>query len=228
MLMFSIFCPLLCGTQIKDIQQHLKVCKNKHLLNKYYFQCPYHPNHILSKKSFPSHLENCPNKKQITEIENVENSELDKLTKKESLSKYNSKPKKEIKLKLNVLEKKKDKKLIEKLNTNNDLSLDKSTNNDLSLDKSTNDDNLSFDIFKKNKHLKQFEERKGSFYSENTEPSYDNSFRSVKNPYHKKISFDKKVKVFVYEKELLYTSRFQRKYQKKNDEDFIKTYNKNI
>ena len=218
MLMFSIFCPLLCGTQIKDIQQHLKVCKNKHLLNKYYFQCPYHPNHILSKKSFPSHLENCPNKKQITEIENVENSELDKLTKKESLPKYNSKPKKEIKLKLNVLEKKKDKKLMEKLNTNNDLSLDKSTN----------DDNLSFDIFKKNKHLKQFEERKGSFYSENTEPSYDNSFRSVKNPYHKKISFDKKVKVFVYEKELLYTSRFQRKYQKKNDEDFIKTYNKNI
>ena len=218
MLMFSIFCPLLCGTQIKDIQQHLKICKKKHLLNKYYFQCPYHPNHILSKKSFPSHLENCSNKKQITEIENVENSELDKLTKKESLSKYNSKPKKEIKLKLNVLEKKKDKKLIEKLNTNNDLSLDKSTN----------DDNLSFDIFKKNKHLKQFEERKGSFYSENTEPSYDNSFRSVKNPYHKKISFDKKVKVFVYEKELLYTSRFQRKYQKKNDEDFIKTYNKNI
>ena len=78
MLMFSIFCPLLCGNQIKDIQQHLKECKKKNLLNKYYFQCPFNPNHIISKNVFPYHKENCPDKKVNTEIDNiVDNSELE-------------------------------------------------------------------------------------------------------------------------------------------------------
>ena len=33
--MFSVFCPLLCGKQTKNIIEHIKECKNKDYLNKY-------------------------------------------------------------------------------------------------------------------------------------------------------------------------------------------------
>lgn len=68
MSMFSVFCPLLCGIQVKNIQEHLKSCKNKKYLNKYYFQCPYNPNHISSKNVFPIHKQNCPDKIESNEI----------------------------------------------------------------------------------------------------------------------------------------------------------------
>ena len=212
MLMFSIFCPLLCGNQIKDIQQHLKECKKKNLLNKYYFQCPFNPNHIISKNVFPYHKENCPDKRAITEIDNVNNSE-EEFTKIDPLKrKINSK--KGIKLKDNIFEKKKDKKIIEKYKSNDDISFNKNNKHI----------NLTFDIF--DRKLKKFEEREGSFYSEKTDISYDNSLKNSKRLFKQKISFDNNVKVFVYQKELLYSSRFQRNYNDHNDETFIKKYNK--
>ena len=64
MSVFNVFCPLLCGSQIRNIETHLKVCKNKGHLNKYYFQCPYNPNHICSKNVFPIHKESCQDKKE--------------------------------------------------------------------------------------------------------------------------------------------------------------------
>ena len=63
----STFCPLLCGSIIKNISVHLIFCHNKHLLGKYYLQCPYNENHILSKKIYENHIENCidkPKRKQ--------------------------------------------------------------------------------------------------------------------------------------------------------------------
>ncbi len=215
MLMFSIFCPLLCGNQIKDIQQHLKECKKKNLLNKYYFQCPFNPNHIISKNVFPYHKENCPDKKANTEIDNiVDNSELEEFKKNTPLLIKKNKSEKEIKLKENNLENKKEKKKIEKYNSHDDISPSKSARHI----------NLNFDIF--DRKLKRFEEREGSFYSENTDISYDNSLKNTKRPLKQKISFDNNVKVFVYQKELLYSSRFQRHYNDHNDETFIKKYNK--
>ena len=63
MSVFNVFCPLLCGSLIRNIESHLKICKNKEHLNKYYFQCPFNPNHICSKNVFPIHKESCPDKK---------------------------------------------------------------------------------------------------------------------------------------------------------------------
>ena len=72
MSMFNVFCPLLCGNQVKNIEEHLKTCKNKNHLNKYYFQCPFNPNHICSKNVFPIHKENCPDKrKENISLENL-------------------------------------------------------------------------------------------------------------------------------------------------------------
>ena len=68
MSVFNVFCPLLCGSQIRNIETHLKVCKNKGHLNKYYFQCPYNPNHICSKNVFPIHKESCPDKKEKNQV----------------------------------------------------------------------------------------------------------------------------------------------------------------
>ena len=59
---FKIYCPLLCGTKIINLFEHLKICNNIKLLGKYYLQCPYNKEHIINKKYYDCHVENCPNK----------------------------------------------------------------------------------------------------------------------------------------------------------------------
>ena len=213
MLMFKVFCPLLCGEQIKEIQQHLKICKNKNHLNKYYFQCPYNPNHICSKNVFPIHKESCPDKKkEEKEDENTDNFDFDDLNDKNILFKKKIvvESKKEILLKKqNNSEKKKEK---EKKNKINNDSFN-----------SKNNKNLNFDIIDKN--IRFNEEKEGSIYSEKTDISSDGSLKNMKKLYKKKVTFDKMVKVFVYEKELI--SKFQRRFsKKKSEETFIEIYNK--
>ena len=61
----NLFCPLLCGSNIKDISLHLIFCQKKHLLGKYYFQCPYNSNHIFGKKAYEYHIKNCPDEFKI-------------------------------------------------------------------------------------------------------------------------------------------------------------------
>ena len=61
----NLFCPLLCGSNIKDISLHLIFCQKKHLLGKYYFQCPYNANHIFGKKAYEYHIKNCPDEFKI-------------------------------------------------------------------------------------------------------------------------------------------------------------------
>ena len=61
----NLFCPLLCGSNIKDISLHLIFCQKKHLLGKYYFQCPYNTNHIFGKKAYEYHIKNCPDEFKI-------------------------------------------------------------------------------------------------------------------------------------------------------------------
>ena len=61
----NLFCPLLCGSNIKDISLHLIFCQNKNLLGKYYFQCPYNSNHIFGKKAYEYHIKNCPDEFKI-------------------------------------------------------------------------------------------------------------------------------------------------------------------
>ena len=61
----NLFCPLLCGSNIKDISLHLIFCQKKHLLGKYYFQCPYNANHIFGKKAHEYHIKNCPDEFKI-------------------------------------------------------------------------------------------------------------------------------------------------------------------
>ena len=61
----NLFCPLLCGSNIKDISLHLIFCHKKHLLGKYYFQCPYNTNHIFGKKAYEYHIKNCPDEFKI-------------------------------------------------------------------------------------------------------------------------------------------------------------------
>ena len=95
MSMFNVFCPLLCGNQVKNIEEHLKTCKNKNHLNKYYFQCPFNPNHICSKNVLKENisLENLKeNKNNTPEKKNkiIKNFESDSFLKKEKKKKENS------------------------------------------------------------------------------------------------------------------------------------------
>ena len=69
----NLFCPLLCGNNIKDISLHLIFCQNKNLLGKYYFQCPYNSNHIFGKKAYEYHIKNCPDEFKIKRKQKREN-----------------------------------------------------------------------------------------------------------------------------------------------------------
>ena len=69
----NLFCPLLCGSNIKDISLHLIFCQNKNLLGKYYFQCPYNSNHIFGKKAYEYHIKNCPDEFKIKRKQKREN-----------------------------------------------------------------------------------------------------------------------------------------------------------
>ena len=69
----NLFCPLLCGSNIKDLSLHLIFCQNKHLLGKYYFQCPYNSNHIFGKKVYEYHIKNCPDEFKIKRKQKREN-----------------------------------------------------------------------------------------------------------------------------------------------------------
>ena len=90
----NLFCPLLCGSQYKNLKEHLIYCKKHHLLGKYYFQCPFNPEHIIGKKIYELHIQNCRDSKN----KKNENQKVFDLTKIKTLYKN---PKILIKPKLN-------------------------------------------------------------------------------------------------------------------------------
>ena len=276
--MFSVFCPLLCGKQTKNIIEHIKECKNKNYLNKYYFQCPYNPIHICSKNVFPIHKENCPDKIETNEIYSSENLSLNQnitpiksnkniqsylsascskkdilkeknlisqfLTEENEIKERNIKsklfnnetnkikenltsPKKEIifnynnnisnnkngiLLKPTPIKSKKDLEL--KLNhidiSNKEIQLEESSS-----EKKKKEKNIS-NSYNNNNHLvligklkKQLnfdidnelnEEKEGSIYSEKTDTSSESSLKNIKKNLKKKVTFNQKVKIFVYQK----------------------------
>ncbi len=270
MSMFNVFCPLLCGNQVKNIEDHLKTCKNKNHLNKYYFQCPFNPNHICSKNVFPIHKENCPDKiekkenislenlkenknntpekknKIIKNFESVSFLKEEKIKNENSISNFLTENKKEIKdLNMKTINEE-SKKIIENLtptkadllfNYNDDLSTNKKKNllkptpiklkknfdieskkeiqlkeNSLDLKKREKiksndfiDNNNKLVLIGKLKKQLNFDneindEKEESIYSEKTDISSDGSFKNMIKNSQKKVSFGKKIKVFVYKR----------------------------
>ena len=275
MSMFSVFCPLLCGNQTKNILEHIKECKNKNYLNKYYFQCPYNPIHICSKNVFPIHKDNCPDKIDKKEISSTDNLSLNRnvtpiksnknirnylsascskkdiikeknyisqfLTeeneinernlktinenktinedliqnKKEIIFNYNdniSSSKKEILLKPTPIKSKKDLEL--NLNhldiSNKEIELKESSSDKKKIEKnisnSYNNNNHLVLIGKLKKQLnfdienELNEEKEGSIYSEKTDTSSESSLKNMKKNLKKKVTFNQKVKIYIYQK----------------------------
>ena len=274
MSMFSVFCPLLCGNQTKNILEHIKECKNKDYLNKYYFQCPYNPIHICSKNVFPIHKENCPDKIDKKEISSSDNLSLNpnvtpiksnkniqnylsascskkgklngknfisqflteeneinesnlksinktkkknedlKQSKKEIIFNYNdniSSREKEILLRPTPIKSKKEL----EINLNHiDISNKEIQLKESSSDKKKEEKNISNSY--NNNHLvligklkKQLnfdidnelnEEKEGSIYSERTDTSSESSLKNMKKNLKKKVTFNQKVKIYIYRK----------------------------
>jgi len=105
MSIFLPFCPLLCGHRTNLILEHIKHCKNKHLLNVKFFQCPYNPTHIFGKKAFKMHVDRCPDrfknidtneeKKEEQEQEKKEEEKKERKKKKEKEENTKNEEKKE-------------------------------------------------------------------------------------------------------------------------------------
>ena len=227
----NLFCPLLCGSQYKNLKEHLIYCKKHHLLGKYYFQCPFNPEHIIGKKIYELHIQNCRDSKD----KKIEKQKLFDLTKIKTL--YNKqkiliKPKLnqdilnednfEFQNKFSKIKESESKKEIE-LKEKNKRKDDKQEGNNLILNKNIqihhrNVFSLDF-LFKK-----ENEKFLLSTISDNSETSDESQkrFSRVK----KKVTFGRMVKVIVYKKNE--GDKKLKKNQKiSNDGDFIKeTYMK--
>ncbi len=94
----KMYCPLLCGSLFINLKDHLIFCQKKHLLGKYYFECPFNSNHILGKKIINMHIQHCPNKKYNKD--SLNNNNFDEVNFDNKFTKIKE-SKKEIKLKEN-------------------------------------------------------------------------------------------------------------------------------
>ena len=226
----NLFCPLLCGSQYKNLKEHLIICKKKHLLGKYYFQCPFNPEHIIGKKIYELHIQNCRDSKE----KKIEKQKLFDLCKSKTL---NNKPKLIITPKLNLdiinednygfqnkfskIKESESKKEIE-LKEKNKKKEDKQEVNNLIINKKIpihHRNVFSLDFLKKENEIFLL-----STISDNSETSDESQkrFSRVK----KKVTFGRMVKVIVYKKNE--GDKKLKKNQKiSNDGDFIKeTYMK--
>ena len=226
----NLFCPLLCGSQYKNLKEHLIYCKKHHLLGKYYFQCPFNPEHIIGKKIYELHIQNCRDSKE----KKIEKQKLFDLCKSKTL---NNKPKLIITPKLNLdiinednygfqnkfskIKESESKKEIE-LKEKNKKKEDKKEGNNLIINKQIpihHRNVFSLDFLKKENEIFLL-----STISDNSETSDESQkrFSRVK----KKVTFGRMVKVIVYKKNE--GDKKLKKNQKiSNDGDFIKeTYMK--
>ncbi len=226
----NLFCPLLCGSQYKNLKEHLIYCKKHHLLGKYYFQCPFNPEHIIGKKIYELHIQNCRDSKE----KKIEKQKLFDLCKSKTL---NNKPKLIITPKLNLdiinednygfqnkfskIKESESKKEIE-LKEKNKKKEDKQEVNNLIINKKIpihHRNVFSLDFLKKENEIFLL-----STISDNSETSDESQkrFSRVK----KKVTFGRMVKVIVYKKNE--GDKKLKKNQKiSNDGDFIKeTYMK--
>ena len=226
----NLFCPLLCGSQYKNLKEHLIYCKKHHLLGKYYFQCPFNPEHIIGKKIYELHIQNCRDSKE----KKIEKQKLFDLCKNKTL---NNKPKLIITPKLNLdiinednygfqnkfskIKESESKKEIE-LKEKNKKKEDKQEVNNLIINKKIpihHRNVFSLDFLKKENEIFLL-----STISDNSETSDESQkrFSRVK----KKVTFGRMVKVIVYKKNE--GDKKLKKNQKiSNDGDFIKeTYMK--
>ena len=226
----NLFCPLLCGSQYKNLKEHLIYCKKHHLLGKYYFQCPFNPEHIIGKKIYELHIQNCRDSKE----KKIEKQKLFDLCKSKPL---NNKPKFIITPKLNLdiinednygfqnkfskIKESESKKEIE-LKEKNKKKEDKQEVNNLIINKKIpihHRNVFSLDFLKKENEIFLL-----STISDNSETSDESQkrFSRVK----KKVTFGRMVKVIVYKKNE--GDKKLKKNQKiSNDGDFIKeTYMK--
>ena len=73
-------CPLECGARIKNLEKHLRKCKNKKLLGTKYKICEYNPFHIIKIEFYDLHLLSC--KPKILSEDDDEDSFDDNLKKK--------------------------------------------------------------------------------------------------------------------------------------------------
>ena len=110
MSLFFPFCPLLCGHRTNFILEHIKNCKNKHLLGVKYFQCPYNPTHIFGKKVFQMHVDRCPDRFKNNHKEKKEEETLKISVKKKEEEKEEDKKEEEKEENTKEEEKEKDKK----------------------------------------------------------------------------------------------------------------------
>ena len=82
-------CPLECGARIKNLEKHLKKCKNKKLLGTKYKICEYNSYHIIKNELYDLHLLSCK-PKISSEDDDDEDSFDDNLKKKFDEDKSNS------------------------------------------------------------------------------------------------------------------------------------------